>query len=87
MATNHPIQGTNADMIKIAMNRIEAELHQRELASRMLLQVHDELIFECPNDELEQMREMVPRCMSGAMELSVPLKVEMKSGINWGEME
>jgi DNA polymerase I len=87
MATNHPIQGTNADMIKIAMNRIHDELHQRELSSRMLLQVHDELIFECPDDEMEQMRELVPRLMCGAMQLSIPLKVEIKSGRNWGEME
>ncbi len=87
MATNHPIQGTNADIIKMAMNTIETELHTRQLVSRMILQVHDELIFECPDEELGVISEMVTRCMSSAMELSVPLKVELKSGKNWGEME
>jgi DNA polymerase-1 len=87
MATNHPIQGSNADIIKIAMNRIHEETRRRELVSRMVLQVHDELILECPEDELDDAREMVVRCMSSAMELSVPLKVEVKTGSNWGEME
>ncbi|HLZ71236.1 MAG TPA: DNA polymerase I [Dehalococcoidia bacterium] len=86
-AINHPIQGSNADIIKIAMNRIHAELRQSKLISRMILQVHDELICEGPPDELEAMRELLNRQMCGAMELSVPLKVEMKSGVNWGEME
>jgi DNA polymerase-1 len=86
-AINHPIQGSNADIIKIAMNRIHDELHARGLASRMVLQVHDELICECPIEELETVRELIVRQMCGAMQLSVPLKVEVKSGANWGEME
>lgn len=87
MATNHPIQGTNADIIKIAMNQIEAEIQQRRLSSQMILQIHDELIFECPVAEMENVKELVVRCMSGAMELLVPVKVEVKVGRNWGEME
>jgi len=86
-AINHPIQGSNADIIKIAMNRIHAELRESALTSRMILQVHDELICEGPPAELEAVRELLSRQMCGAMELSVPLKVEMKTGANWGEME
>ena len=87
MATNHPIQGTNADIIKIAMNRIEEEVRARSLDSRMILQVHDELIFECPDSELDIIKELVPRWMCSAMTLSIPVKVELKTGKNWGEME
>jgi DNA polymerase-1 len=86
-AINHPIQGSNADIIKIAMNRIHEELRASTLASRMILQVHDELICECPIEEIEAVRELVVRQMCAAMELSVPLKVEVKTGANWGEME
>jgi DNA polymerase-1 len=87
MAMNHPIQGTNADIIKIAMNRIDRALQERGLESAMLLQIHDELIFECPDEELPAVTPLVVELMSGAMELSVPLKVEVKTGRNWGEME
>lgn len=87
MATNHPIQGTNADIIKIAMNRIDKALEESGLASRMILQIHDELIFECPQEELTEVTPLVLSLMSGAMDLAVPLKVEVKSGRNWGEME
>ena len=58
-----------------------------KLKSRMLLQVHDELIFEVPEAEMATMRRMVPQVMSAAVALSVPLKVDLKSGVNWGEME
>jgi DNA polymerase-1 len=87
MATNHPIQGTNADIIKIAMDQIAEALPANELGSKMILQVHDELIFECPDVELDDMRRLVPELMCSAMTLSVPLKVETKTGKNWGEME
>lgn len=87
MATNHPIQGTNADIIKIAMNRIDPEIERRGLQGRMLLQVHDELVFECPAEEVEPVCRLALELMPAAMQLDVPLKVEVKAGPNWGEME
>jgi DNA polymerase-1 len=87
MATNHPIQGTNADIIKLAMNRIHRALPERGFASRMILQIHDELIFECPQEEVTALAPVVTEMMCNAMALSVPLKVEVKTGRNWGEME
>ena len=86
MAINAPVQGTAADIIKIAMNRLQAELSNRKLKSRMLLQVHDELLFEVPRSELAQMSDLICSIMEGAAELSVPLKVDIKAGQNWGEM-
>jgi DNA polymerase I len=87
MATNHPIQGTNADIIKIAMIRIDEALRASGLESAMILQIHDELIWECPVAELSAVTDLVVPLMNGAAELSVPLKVEVKTGRNWGEME
>ncbi len=87
MAINMPVQGTSADIIKVAMVNLYQEMQQRQLKSKMLLQVHDELLFEVPEDELEEMRRLVPEIMSTALELSVPLKVDIKTGSNWGEME
>jgi DNA polymerase I len=87
MAINMPVQGTSADIIKIAMINIDREMDRLQLKSKMLLQVHDELIFEVPGAEMETMRRLVPRVMSSALLLSVPLKVDVKSGYNWGEME
>lgn len=86
MAINMPVQGTSADIIKVAMINLDREMQKRQLKSKMLLQVHDELIFEVPEDELEEMHQLVPEIMSTAVELSVPLKVDMKTGNNWGEM-
>jgi DNA polymerase-1 len=86
MAVNMPIQGTASDIIKIAMNRIDAEMRERGLRSKMLLQVHDELIFEGPASELDALREMVLRVMPASLSLAVPLKVDVKVGKNWGEM-
>ena len=60
-AINMPVQGTAADIIKIAMNRLDAEMQQREMRSLMTLQVHDELIFECPGDEMDDIRAPLPR--------------------------
>jgi DNA polymerase-1 len=85
-AINMPIQGTAADIIKHAMISVDAELRQRELRSRMILQVHDELIFECPADEVEAVREMATRIMPKSLVLKVPLRVDLKQGRNWGEM-
>ncbi len=86
MAINMPVQGTSADIIKVAMINLDSEMQKRQLKSKMLLQVHDELIFEVPEDELEEMRQLVPEIMSTALELCVPLKVDIKTGKNWGEM-
>jgi DNA polymerase-1 len=87
MAINMPVQGTSADIIKVAMINLYREMARRGLKSKMLLQVHDELIFEVPQDESEEMCRLVPQVMSSAMMLSVPLKVDTKTGANWGEME
>ena len=86
MAINMPVQGTAAEIAKLAMIRIQREMDKRELKSRMILQVHDELVFEVPRDELEEMKGVVEEIMPHAMALSVPLKVEAKIGKNWGEM-
>ena len=86
-AINMPIQGTAADIIKVAMIRIDEEMRDRELASRMILQIHDELIFECPADEVEHVTELATRIMPASLEMRVPLKVDVKKGRNWGEME
>jgi DNA polymerase-1 len=87
MAINMPVQGTSSDIIKVAMINLHRETGNRRLKSRMLLQVHDELIFEVPLDEVEQMTQMVREKMSSAIRLSVPVKVDIKSGPNWGAME
>jgi DNA polymerase-1 len=82
-----PVQGTAADIIKIAMNRIDAEMERRKMRSLMTLQVHDELIFECPQEELEEVRSLALAIMPKSMEMAVPLKVDTKVGRTWGEME
>ncbi|HEV8458465.1 MAG TPA: DNA polymerase I [Methylomirabilota bacterium] len=85
MATNAPIQGTAADLIKIAMVRMDRELERRNLRSRMLLQVHDELLFEVPEAELETLEALATEVMESALVLSVPLKVDIKAGSDWAE--
>lgn len=87
MAINMPVQGTSADIIKVAMVRLDMEMAKLNLKSRLLLQVHDELIFEVPENEMEQMTKLVPSVMESAVKLAVPLKVDIKSGQNWGQME
>jgi DNA polymerase I len=84
-AANSPIQGSAADLIKIAMIRIDDALRRRQLESKMLLQVHDELVFEVPPAELETVSEMVKHEMEHAAELSVPLVVDLGVGKNWLE--
>jgi DNA polymerase-1 len=86
MAINMPIQGAQADLIKLAMIAIQRELEQRRLRTRMLLQVHDELVFEVPREELDEVAPMVRERMEGAMHLVVPIKVDMKVGENWYDM-
>jgi len=87
MAINMPVQGTSADIIKVAMINLGRELEKQHFKSRMLLQVHDELIFEVPDEEMKTVQQLVPQLMSVAVQLSVPLKVDTKQGQNWGEME
>jgi len=87
VAINMPIQGTASDIIKIAMNRIDAALDERQMRSRMLLQVHDELIFEGPRAEAEALRALVLELMPASFQLAVPLKVDVKIGKTWGDME
>jgi DNA polymerase-1 len=85
VAVNTPVQGTAADIIKLAMVSIDREILARSLASRMILTVHDELLFDVPQGELETMRSLVAGCMERAMRLRVPLKVDMGTGKNWLE--
>ena len=87
MAINMPVQGTSADIIKVAMLRLDEEIKRRRLASRLILQVHDELIFEVPRAELVVMEAIVPELMAGALQLSVPIKVDIKACCSWGDME
>ena len=84
-AINAPIQGTAADLIKIAMIRIHNIMEKKKMRSKMILQVHDELVFDTCPDELETLTEIVQKEMSGAMQLSVPLDVNINSGQNWFE--
>ncbi len=84
-AINAPIQGTAADLIKIAMVKVFKEMQERQLKSKMILQVHDELVFDACKEELETLSELVRRCMSGSMHLSVPLDVDVNAGSNWFE--
>jgi DNA polymerase-1 len=84
---NTPIQGSAADIIKMAMLRIHQDLHDQGLKARLLLQVHDELIFEFPPGELETLISLVRSRMENVVELAVPLKVGMETGPNWNDME
>jgi DNA polymerase-1 len=85
MAVNTPIQGTAADLIKMAMINIHDGIGARGYRSRMILQVHDELIFEVPDDEIEPLKEFVRHEMEGVLRLSVPIKVDIGVGKNWEE--
>jgi DNA polymerase-1 len=85
MAVNTPIQGTAADLIKLAMIRIHRRLEEERLEARMILQVHDELVFEVPEGELDRVRQLVCEEMEGVHELDVPLKVDTGIGQDWAE--
>lgn len=87
VAINSPIQGTAADIIKLAMINIQRLLQERNLQSKMVLQVHDELIFDVVPEELEEMKVLVQEQMEGAVSLSVNLKVEMGIGQNWYDLK
>ena len=84
-AINTPIQGTAADLIKLAMIKIDAAFEKRGLISAMLLSVHDELIFEVPPDEIDTVKNLVKEIMEGVWDLAVPLKVNVEYGKNWAE--
>jgi DNA polymerase I len=86
-AVNTPLQGTAADLIKMAMIRIDAAIIERGLKSRMTLQVHDELVFEVPKEEIDVMRTMVREQMENVHPLTVPLLVEIGVGKNWRDLE
>ena len=87
VAINMPIQGTAADIAKIAMINIDREMAERRLRSRMSIQVHDELIFEVAPGEMDEVTGLVIELMPAAMDLAVPLNVEVKSGDSWGHMD
>ena len=82
-AMNSPIQGTAADIIKLAMIAVDRALREEDLRAKLILQVHDELIVEAPEDEAERVRELLRRCMEGVVTLSVPLKTDISIGGDW----
>jgi DNA polymerase-1 len=85
-AINMPVQGTAADIIKLAMLRMQGRLDEAGMRTRMILQVHDELVFECPADESDALADLLRVEMPAAMELKVPLEIEVKAGPNWDQM-
>ncbi len=85
LAINTPVQGTAADLIKIAMVRVSKALQARNLSTKMLLQIHDELLFEVPENEIDETQELIALEMEAALDLSVPLKVEFGRGNNWAD--
>ncbi len=87
MAINFPMQSLAADIIKIAMVRLQREIEADHIEGRMLLQVHDELLFEVPESEVDQFAEKVPRIMTGAYELETGIEVETRVGPNWADMK
>ena len=84
-AINSPVQGTAADIIKLAMIKIDDELEKMKLKSKLILQVHDELIFDCPKGEVDIIKDMIKEKMQNAYQLNVPLKVDVGEGYNWLE--
>ncbi|MBI5353518.1 MAG: DNA polymerase I [Chloroflexi bacterium] len=86
-AINAPIQGTAADVMKIAMLKIPSAIKAAGLKAKMLLQVHDELVLECPKNELEKTARLVQETMSSAYPMSIPLETEARAGVSWGEMK
>jgi DNA polymerase I - 3''-5'' exonuclease and polymerase domains len=86
-AINAPIQGTAADIMKIAMIKIPPALAKARLHGRMLLQVHDELVVECPSSELDELVRVVRKIMENAYKLDIPLTTEARSGTNWDELK
>ena len=87
LAMNSPIQGSAADIIKVAMLKVYRELKEKHPDARLILQVHDELIIESPDDELDQIRELLKRNMENAMDLSVKLTVDVNTGHTWYDLK
>ena len=86
-AINQPLQGTAADLIKMAMIRVEKELEEKQLKTKMIMQVHDELVFELPKNELEIVKTTVLKCMALDQPLKVPLEIDINYGTSWKEGE
>jgi len=84
-AINAPMQGTAADLIKRAMLAVQGWLDEQRLATKLILQVHDELVLEVPDDEIVMVRHELPKLMGGVAKLAVPLLVEVGVGPNWDE--
>ena len=78
-----PVQGTAADIIKLAMVRVDEALREAGLRSRLILQVHDELLLECPPEEVDKASALLSRCMEEVITLAVPLEAEVHQGENW----
>ena len=85
VAMNSPIQGTAADIMKIAMNRVDERLRKEKLESRVILQVHDELLVEAKKEEVEEVKQILTEEMRGAADLKVPLEIDLKTGMSWFE--
>ncbi|MCK4308934.1 MAG: DNA polymerase I, partial [Candidatus Atribacteria bacterium] len=86
IAINAPIQGSAADLIKLAMIKISESFKKKKFKSKLLLQIHDELIFEIYKNELKEAKSIVKDIMENSLELSVPLKVNLKTGYNWADL-
>jgi len=86
MAINTPLQGTAADIIKVAMIHIQNRIEELHLSTKMIMQVHDELVFEIPEEEVQKALTMIQNEMEAVMELSVRLKVSISKGRNWAEV-
>jgi DNA polymerase-1 len=82
-AINAPIQGTSADIIKLAMINVDKRIRETGLQSKMILQIHDELVFDAPLEEVDRVKEIVRREMTGAIDFGVPLEVGIGVGTNW----
>jgi DNA polymerase-1 len=85
MAINTPLQGTAADVIKVAMIHIQNRIEELGLSTKMIMQVHDELVFEVPEEELQKALPLIQKEMETVMDLSVPLKVSIHAGKNWAD--
>jgi len=85
LAINTPLQGTAADLIKMAMIEIDREIKERKLQGKMILQIHDELIFEVPDEEIDPFKSLVKEKMEGVLKLNVPIEVHIAVGKNWAE--
>jgi DNA polymerase-1 len=86
-AINHPVQGSAADIMKMAMIRIHKALKDGDFAAKMTLQVHDELVFDCPTNEVDAVTQLVRHAMEDAYHMSVPLRADVATGKNWDDVE